>query len=94
MCKGASLALTVDILIDKASELLEASPETVVMTMDDMLSKEELILEKNITRMDEDGNAIQAIYLPPFYFAEIGVAGKLKKLASSPADDRMCMEGS
>ncbi len=76
-------------LIDKASELLEASPETVVMTMDDMLSKEELILEKNITRTDEDGNTIQAIYLPPFYFAEIGVAGKLKKLASSPAGDRL-----
>ncbi len=76
-------------LIDKASELLEASPETVVMTMDDMLSKEELILEKNITRTDEDGNTIQAIYLPPFYFAEIGVAGKLKKLAASPAGDRL-----
>ena len=76
-------------LIDKASELLEASPETVVMTMDDMLSKEELILEKNITRTDEDGNTVQAIYLPPFYFAEIGVAGKLKKLAASPAGDRL-----
>jgi exodeoxyribonuclease V alpha subunit len=47
--------------------------------MDDMLSKEELILEKNITRTDEDGNTIQAIYLPPFYFAEIGVTGKLLK---------------
>lgn len=76
-------------LIDKASELLEASYETVVMTMDDMLSREELILEKNITRTDEDGNTIQAIYLPPFYYAEIGVAGKLKKLASSPAGDRL-----
>ena len=53
-------------------KLLEASPETVVMTMDDMLSKEELLLEKNITRTDEDGNTIQAIYLPLFYFAEIG----------------------
>ena len=76
-------------LIDKASELLEASPEAVVMTMDDMLSKEELILEKNIMRTDEDGNAVKAIYLPPFYFAEIGVAGKLKKLSASPAGDRL-----
>ncbi len=50
-----------------------------MMIMDDMLSKEELILEKNITRTDEDGNTIQAIYLPPFYFAEIGVTGKLLK---------------
>lgn len=76
-------------LIDKASELLEASPETVIMTMDDMLKKEELILEKNIVRTDEDGNSITAIYLPPFFYAEVGVAGKLKKLASSPAGDKL-----
>lgn len=76
-------------LIDKASELLEASPETVIMTMDDMLKKEELILEKNIIRTDEDGNSITAIYLPPFFYAEVGVAGKLKKLASSPAGDKL-----
>lgn len=76
-------------LIDKASELLEASPETVIMTMDEMLRKEELILEKNIVRKDEEGNRITAIYLPPFFYAEVGVAGKLKKLASSPAGDKL-----
>ncbi len=76
-------------LIKKASELLEASPETVVMTMDEMLKQEELILEKNIVRIDENGNQILPIYLPPFYFAEVGVAGKLKRLASSPAGDRL-----
>ncbi|MBP3804105.1 MAG: ATP-dependent RecD-like DNA helicase [Oribacterium sp.] len=76
-------------LIDKASELLEASPETVIMTMDDMLQKEELILEKNIVRIDEDGNNVTAIYLPPFFYAEVGVAGKLKKLALSPAGDKL-----
>ena len=76
-------------LIDKASELLEASPETVIMTMDDMLQKEELILEKNIVRIDEDGNNVTAIYLPPIFYAEVGVAGKLKKLALSPAGDKL-----
>lgn len=76
-------------LIDKASELLEASPETIIMTMDDMLKKEELIQEKNIVRTDEKGKEISAIYLPPFYFAEIGAAGKLKKLAASPAGDKL-----
>lgn len=76
-------------LIDTASELLGASPETVVITMDDMLKNGELILEKDIVRKDEDGNIVNAIYLPPFYYAEIGVAGKLKKLAASPAGDRL-----
>lgn len=76
-------------LIDKASKLLEASPETVIMTMDDMLFRQELIQEKNIIKSDEEGNPITPIYLPPFYFAEIGVAAKLKKLAASPAGDRL-----
>lgn len=76
-------------LIDKAAELLEASPETVIMTIDDMLRNQELILEKNIVRTGEDGSPVKVIYLPPFYFAEIGVAGKLKKLAASPAGDRL-----
>lgn len=76
-------------LIDKACELLEASPETIIMTMDEMLKSEELILEKGIKKENEDGGEVVAIYLPPFYYAEVGVAGKLKKLASSPAGDRL-----
>lgn len=76
-------------LIDKASELLEASAETIIMTMDEMLKKEELIPEKNIQKQDQDGNYVNAIYLPPFYYAEVGVAGKLKKLASLPAGDKL-----
>lgn len=76
-------------LIDKASELLEATAETIIMTMDEMLKKEELIPEKNIQKQDQNGNSIIAIYLPPFYYAEVGVAGKLKKLASAPAGDRL-----
>ena len=76
-------------LIDTASELLNASPETVVMTMDEMIKQGELIQEKEIIRTDEEGNRIEPIYLPPFYYAEVGVASKLKKLAASPAGDML-----
>ena len=76
-------------LIDKASELLEAAIETIVMTMDEMLKQNELIIEKDLVRTDEGGNPITPVYLPPFYFAEVGVASKLKKLAASPAKDRL-----
>lgn len=76
-------------LIDKASQLLEASPETVIMTMDEMVKQKELIQEKRIAKADEEGNPVVPIYLPPFYYAEIGVAGKLRKLAASPAGDRL-----
>ena len=79
-------------LIEKASELLEASPETVIMTMDEMLKQEDLIREKKITKEDGDGNSIVAIYLPPFYYAEVGAAGKLKKLVSLPAGDKLYMK--
>ena len=79
-------------LIDKASELLEASEETIVMTMDEMLRQEELIRERKIKVTDEEGNPVTAIYLPPFYYAEAGVAGKLKKLASAPAGDKLCQK--
>lgn len=76
-------------LLKAASELLGAEEEFLIMTMDEMLKKEELIQEKTIKKTDAEGNVIEAIYLPPFYFAEIGVAGKLKKLAASPAADRL-----
>ncbi|XME04027.1 ATP-dependent RecD-like DNA helicase [Lachnospiraceae bacterium C1.1] len=76
-------------LIAKAEQLLEASAESVIMTMDDMIQKEELIIEKDISRTDDDGNRILAVYLPPFYYAEVGVANKLKKLNSSPAGDKL-----
>ena len=76
-------------LIAKAERLLEASAESVIMTMDDMIQKEELIIEKDISRTGDDGNRILAVYLPPFYYAEVGVANKLKKLNSSPAVDKL-----
>ncbi|MCM1500618.1 MAG: ATP-dependent RecD-like DNA helicase, partial [Clostridium sp.] len=76
-------------LIKAASELLEADEEYIIMTMDEMLKTEELIREKDIVKLDEEGNAVEAIYLPPFYYAEIGIAGKMKKLAASPATDRL-----
>ena len=76
-------------LVEKGAELLEAAPETIVMTMDEMLKKNELIIEKEIIRLDDEGNKIDPVYLPPFFYAEVGVATKLKKLASSPAGDKL-----
>ena len=76
-------------LIKAASQLLEADENCIVMTMDEMFRTGDLILEKSIVKSDENGEPVEAIYLPPFYFAEIGVAGKLKKLAESPAADRL-----
>lgn len=67
-------------LTQKAAGLLEAEESRIVMTMDQMLKDKDLIREED------------AIYLPPFYFAEAGTAGKLKKLASEPAGDRLWIQ--
>lgn len=64
-------------LVEKASALLEAEEGCVVMTMDQMLRDKDLLREGD------------AIYLPPFYYAETGTANKLRKLAAAPAADRL-----
>lgn len=64
-------------LMEKATALLEAEEGCIAMTMDQMLKDKDLIRQ-------EDG-----VYLPPFYYAELGAAGKLKRLAGAPAADRL-----
>lgn len=57
-------------LLRKAEELLEVKRESISAALEAMLGTEDL---------KQDG---EAIYLPPFYYAEIGVAAKLKRLAA------------
>ncbi len=64
-------------LTQRAAALLEAEEPCIVMTLDQMLKDKDLIREED------------AVYLPPFYYAEIGVAGRLRRLASEPAGDRL-----
>lgn len=88
-----------DQLIKKAAELLGADENCIIMTMDQMFQDEELIREKIMVPQFAEGEMVpedaakeiekECIYLPPFYFAEVGVANKLKKLAAEPAVDRL-----
>lgn len=66
-------------LLVKASALLNAEEEYIVMTVDQMVKDNDLITEEN------------AIYLPPFYYSETGTANKLIKLANRPGKN---LEGS
>jgi len=49
-------------------ELLQADEEPITQALDQMIEAEDLILDD------------EAIYLPPFYYSEVGVANKLKRL--------------
>ena len=60
-------------LIERAIALLEADRDSITAALEQMLKNQDLIL-------DED-----AIYLPPFYYAETGTANKLIKIANVPA---------
>ena len=70
-------------LVQKACGLLEAEEPFVVMTLDQMIKDEDLIREVN---------QVEAIYLPPFYYAELGTANKLRKLMDRPAQDRLWVQ--
>ena len=74
-------------LIAKAAELLEAEESSIVMTLDQMIADKDLICETVDYKTDQA--EVKAIYLPAFYYAEAGVAGKLKHLAQAPAADRL-----
>ena len=72
-------------LIKRAAELLEAEESSIVMTLAQMLADKDVISEPV---SEEKGDAI---YLPPFYYAEVGVAAKIRKLLQNPAQDRLCI---
>lgn len=55
-------------LIASAKALLQAEEEPITQALDQMIASEDVIL---------DG---EAIFLPPFYYAEVGVANKLRRL--------------
>lgn len=64
-------------LVDRASELLNTEDNVIVMTVDQMLKEQDLVQEN------------EAIYLLPFYYAETGTAGKLRRLGAVPAGDKL-----
>jgi len=58
-------------LLQKCSELLEINISIVENVLNDTISRNDLITEDN------------AVYLPPFYYAECGIADKLLSLINS-----------
>lgn len=64
-------------LVLKATKLLDAKEEYIIMTADQMIKDNDLIFEED------------AFYLPPFYFAEIGTTRKLLRLLNQTVVDGM-----
>ena len=60
-------------LIAAAKTLLQAEEQPITETLSQMIAAEDVIL-------DTPHDSPEAIYLPPFYYAEVGVANKLRRL--------------
>ena len=60
-------------LIAAAKTLLQAEEQPITETLNQMIAAEDVIL-------DTPHDSPEAIYLPPFYYAEVGVANKLRRL--------------
>ncbi len=76
-------------LVERAAALLEAEEACIVMTMDEMLKCGDLRSETGKAHKTGETAEEEAVYLPPFYYAEIGTANKLSALAAQPAGDRL-----
>lgn len=63
-------------LVESAKKLLEADEEPIRQAMSEMLANDELKQEKD------------AIYLPPFYYSEVGIARKILGLLNQTANKK------
>ena len=78
------------VLVEEAAKIL-TTPEQivdtglVVMSLDQMISQEDVKTELLEADLLPDEAPHRAVYLPPFYHAEIGVASRLRKILMSPS---------
>jgi len=75
--------LPIDELVSKSAKMLEIEDCKIVMTISHLLQQKELLNE------DEDEDKI---YLPPFFFSEIGVSKKIFEILSRKIDCKICVD--
>ena len=82
---------TRDQLLETGTKLLDVEATLLSMTLDEMIHAEDVkttpIPPPEIGPTDEPATEAPplAIYLPPFFFSEVGVENRLKKIAAFPA---------
>ena len=68
---------TRDLLLKTGAEMLDVEETLLSMALDKMIRAEDVIIEEIPAKGEETAQG-KAIYLPPFYFSEVGVAKRLK----------------
>jgi len=77
-------------LIQEAAKILSTEsdpmdPSLVTMSQDHMVLEKDVITEVLPDPLLPDEAPHRAVYLPPFFFAEMGVAGRLRRILRTPA---------
>ncbi|MBQ9572819.1 MAG: ATP-dependent RecD-like DNA helicase [Acidaminococcaceae bacterium] len=83
---------TRDMLLKTGAEMLDVEDSLLSMAMDEMIRAEDVIIE-DIPAKGEEGPKEKAIYLPPFYFSEVGVARRLNDILHNSGGIRINPEG-
>ena len=78
---------TRDMLLKTGAEMLSVEENVLSMTLDEMIRAEDVITE--VIPQEEDGKSEKAIYLPPFYFSEVGTAKRLGDIFKDPGGVRV-----
>ncbi len=89
---------TRSVLIKKAAELLDVEDGVLSMTLDEMIRAKDVILEpvkeaENELTKQTGAPVEDAIYLPPFFFAETGAVRRLEKIRRNTEGITVVKEG-
>ena len=83
---------TRDMLLKTGAEMLDVEDSLLAMALDEMIRAEDVIIE-DIPAKEEEAPKEKAIYLPPFYYSEVGVARRLNDILHNTGGIRINPEG-
>ena len=83
---------TRDMLLKTGVEMLDVEDSLLSMALDEMIRAEDVIIE-DIPAKEEEVPKEKAIYLPPFYYSEVGVARRLNDILHNSGGIRINPEG-
>ncbi|MCR4658064.1 MAG: ATP-dependent RecD-like DNA helicase [Lachnospiraceae bacterium] len=84
---------TRDMLLNAGTELLSVEDNLLSMTLDEMIRQKDVIIEELLFDADMDREPGIAIYLPPFFHSERGVAKRLKSILKNSSGIRISPKG-
>lgn len=82
---------TRDMLLKSGSEMLSVDESHISMTLDEMIRSKDVITDVIPPKEGEEQGT--AIYLPPFYYSEIGVAKRLNAIMSNAGSIHINTDG-